>query len=292
MKFTHTLLIFLLMRLSVWSEDFAALCADRAAVERVYYNHRPGTKLPFEQALPRATLERFVRDDLKKEPVLARIYGVSITDEMVATEVRRINATTRTPEILVEIKTALGNDTNRFARTMARPLLVERLLREKFENDDALHAAQREECEQARNILLAARASGASATQLVARLKQASTNTVTETTWQLARRPLETNAPAADEVEIKKQPGSNAKLNSTPGSDRERKSYFEDLPLPLQQVLRAQLRQTGDISAVIEGTTGFILYIAKQRTPATLTTATLFIPKRSYDEWLAQNAPP
>ena len=48
---------------------------------------------------------------------------------------------------LVEIKAALGNDTNRFARTMARPLLVERLLRDKFDNDDSLHATQRRECE-------------------------------------------------------------------------------------------------------------------------------------------------
>ena len=90
MKFTYTLLLFLLMALSAWSEDFAALCADRTAVERVYYNHRTGTKPPFEQALPRATLERFVRDDLKKEAVLARTYSVNITDEMVAAEVRRI----------------------------------------------------------------------------------------------------------------------------------------------------------------------------------------------------------
>ena len=280
------------MASSVWSEDFAATCADRGAVERVYYNHRTGTKQPFEQALPRATLERFVRDDLKKEAILARIYGVSITDEMVATEARRINSTTRTPEMLAEIKAALGNDAGRFARTMARPLLVERLLREKFENDDALHAAQRQECEAAHNALLAARANGESTTQLVVRLKESHSNAVTETTWQLARRPIETNAPAADELAIKKPSGSNAKPRSSPGSESERKSYFEELPLPLQQVLRAQLRQTGDISAVIEGTTGFILYLAKERTPATLTTVTLFIPKRSYDEWLAHKELP
>jgi hypothetical protein len=31
--------------------------ADRAAIERVYYNHRTGQKPPFEQALPAAALE-------------------------------------------------------------------------------------------------------------------------------------------------------------------------------------------------------------------------------------------
>ncbi len=47
--------------------DFASLCADRAAIERVYYNHRTGEKPPFEQTLPPATLENLVRQDLRKE---------------------------------------------------------------------------------------------------------------------------------------------------------------------------------------------------------------------------------
>ena len=40
------------------ADDFPALVADRAALERVYYDHRTADKPPFEQVLPRATLER------------------------------------------------------------------------------------------------------------------------------------------------------------------------------------------------------------------------------------------
>src|SRR5216684_4210992 len=43
-------------------------------------------------------------------------------------EAERINATTRAPEVLAELKAALGNDPARFARTVARPIVVERTL--------------------------------------------------------------------------------------------------------------------------------------------------------------------
>src|SRR6266516_5627825 len=55
------------------ADDFASLRADRAAIERVYYNHRLGDKPPFEQALPREALERLVREDLRKEAALKRV---------------------------------------------------------------------------------------------------------------------------------------------------------------------------------------------------------------------------
>ena len=50
-------------------------------------------------------------------------------------------------------------------------------------------------------------------------------------------------------------------------------------------MLRVQLRQPGDVSAVIEMPTGFLLYVAKEKTGETLSAATLSIPKRSYEEW-------
>ena len=139
--------------LSALADDFAALRADRAAIERVYYNHRLGEKPPFEQVLPPVTLENLVRQDLRKEAALKKSYGVEVTPAMLEAEVQRINTTTRAPEILAEIKAALGNDAARFARAMAKPILVERLLREKFDNDDALHASPRREMEKVRTQL-------------------------------------------------------------------------------------------------------------------------------------------
>jgi len=148
--------------------------------------------------------------------------------------------------VLAEIKAALDNDPRKFADACAKPILVERLLREKFDNDDALHAPQRREMEQMREQLLAVLSSRGnealtspsqlstlnsqrdssslltSATtddlvkKLIAILRQSHSNEVTETTWQLGARPAETNAPAADELEIKKRFGPNARILSAP----------------------------------------------------------------------------
>jgi hypothetical protein len=85
---------------TAFASDFKALVADRAAVERVYHEHRTGTKLPFEEAMPFDLVERLVRTDLKKEFALKRSYRMEITDALVEAEVARINTTTRAPEIL------------------------------------------------------------------------------------------------------------------------------------------------------------------------------------------------
>jgi hypothetical protein len=60
------------------------------------------------------------------------------------------------------------------------------------------------------------------------------------------------------------------------------------LPGELQRVLRLQLRQPGDVSAVIEAPGGFLLYVAKEKTDTALTVACLSLPKRSYEQWLSE----
>lgn len=131
-----------------------SLSDDRTAIELVYYQHRIGTKPPFEQTLPAAQIKKLVALELRKEAVLKQAYGVTITDALVEAEVRRINETTRAPEVLTELKAALGNDPSRFARSMARPIVVERTLRLRFENDDKLHAPERGKIEALRSSLL------------------------------------------------------------------------------------------------------------------------------------------
>jgi hypothetical protein len=337
MKFTQTIWLYSLLAFTALADDLTALCADRAAIERVYYNHRIGEKPPFEQVLPPATLENLVRQDLRKEAALKKTYGVEVTPAMLDAEVQRINTTTRAPEMLAEIKAALGHDPARFARAMAKPILVERRLREKFDNDGALHVSQRREMERVRekliktwrqasspavepgvppggqtaNIARPVEKSGAGpgggtppstagetpaatndlVAKLLALLKQTHSNDVSETTWQLAARPAETNAPAADEIEIKKRFGPNAQvLSSPPRGGEKRKFYFEELPPELQNVLRVQLRQAGDVSAVIETPGGFLLYVTTEKTDAVLSVAGLSLPKRNYDQWLEEQS--
>jgi len=282
----------LLLLLSVpvvhaYSVDLAPLRLDRAAIEQVYHKHRTGTKPPFAEAMPPALLEKLVRADAQKEAVLARTYGVPITAAMVAAEVERINTTTRAPEILAEIKVALGNDDERFARTMARPFIVERLLHNKFQNDDALHAPQRREAEQARERLLA----------------QLTVPDTHEITWQLTPRPTEETPAAHSPAPSGPVSGSGksasysveatvqiAQVLSAPDASghADKKLYFEDLEPQLQNVLLAQLRQPGDVSAVIELPSGFLVFQTKEKTDATLTATSITIPKRSYEAWLAQ----
>lgn len=273
---------------TVLAADFNALCVDRAAIERVYHSHRTGEKPAFEQALPRATLEQLVRMDLKKESVLQKVYRITITPALLDGEVQRINSTTRAPETLAEIKAALGSDPKRFAESFAKPFLVERLLREKFENDDTLHASVRRECEQARNTLLTARPQGMDAAQLIAKLKDINSNAVTEVTWQLQRGAADSSAAIPEEAEIKRRFGTNAQILSSRGApNTERTLYFDDLPAPLKNVLRVQLQKANDVSAVIETPGGFLLYVARERSDARLSAAILSLPKRSYEEWLA-----
>src|ERR1035438_6416258 len=150
------LLLLLVGCTAALADDLAALVRDRAAIEHVYYSHRLGQKPPFEQATPPALIERLVKEDLRKEVALRKVYGVVITPDLLEAEVQRINTTTRAPEMLAEIKVTLGNDPAKFAQAFAKPFLVERLLREKFDNDEALHAAQRQQVEAVRNQLLKA----------------------------------------------------------------------------------------------------------------------------------------
>jgi len=287
-----SLWLLLIFDCAVGGEDFTALCADRTAVEHVYYNHRLGTKPPFEQTMPTVLVEKLVLEDLHKETVLKKNYGVEITPVLLAAEVQRINTTSRAPDVLAELKAALGNDTNRFARTVAEPILVERILRDKFDNDDALHASQRQQAESIRTHLLAAGRDHAGLDNELALFKQLSSNQVTETTWQLGKPPEEPQADDRELTEAQKRFGPNAQVLSAPHEEAgEPKFYFNDLPPELRQVLRAQLRQPGDVSAVIETPGGFLLYLCKEKSAAALTVAALPIPKRNYEQWLAeQNA--
>jgi hypothetical protein len=284
----HWLILWLALGSLVRADDLTTLCADRAAVERVYYQHRLGTKPPFEQVMPPTLIEKLVDQDLHKEAVLKKVYGVEITPAMLAAEVQRINATTRAPDILAELKAALGNDTNRFALTVARPILVERILRDKFDNDDSLHALQRQQTDRIRTALLAAKQEHVGTDGLLNLFRQLGSNQVTATTWQLGKPPDQSQGGNKELTNVQQQFGPNAQIIS-PLRDADGKPtfYFDNLPQELQQVLRAQLHQPGDVSAVIETPGGFLLYLCKEKTLVVLGVATLSIPKQSYGKWLA-----
>lgn len=284
MKTLLPLLIALRLTAVACADDFTARCMDRTVIERVYHAHRLGTKQAFEEAMPQALIEQFVSQDRCKEAVLAQTYGVTITPAMLAAEVERINTTTRAPEILAEIKRALDDDAARFARAMARPILVERELRHRFDNDDHLHSAQRHQAEQARASLLAGKP----------------VKDLHDVTWQLTPRPTEIPTPTSAPVptHVKASSGAysveaTAQLSQViaPGQQTapgQTKKYFEDLDPELQRVLRVQLQKPGDVSAVIETPRSFLLFQVKTKSAERLSVVSLSLPKLSYDEWLVQ----
>ena len=252
---------------SLHGDDFNELLADRRAIERVYYNHRTGTKPPFEETLPAEDLRRLVERDVAREAALKTYFHIEIATAQVDSEVARINQNTRAPEILLEIKVALGNDTNRFTRSFARPIVVERELRERFENDDKLHAQVRKEAETVRTELLAARSGAEGLSAQLKCLTKPSMGSVGEHTWEF--------------------------VNPTParnGAGPTKATRFSELPPQLQQILKTQLRNVGDVSAVIETPSGFLVYLAKERTDTTLTAASLNFPKLDCDTWVAQRS--
>lgn len=274
-------------------------------MERVYYGLRTGEKPPFETAMPAELLGKFVREDLKKEAVLGHVYGVKITDAMVESEMKRIQSTTRAPETLAAIKAALGGDGERFAHTVARPIVVERLLRMKFENDDTIHVRQRRDAEAVRGAMLATAQNGFDARLTV--LKESKAGEVqAHVKWELATRPVTLEHPpivqpaatqgkASGGIYTNDATAQLAQVLSSPQNSsggKEEKFYFGDLPGDLQQVLNAQLRKPGDVSAVIESAQSFQVFLARERTPDSLGVAILTIHKRSYDEWLAQQPGP
>ncbi len=101
----------------------------QGAIERVYYAHQIGATEPFERAVPRSLLTDNVRLYLKKSVALERIWKTPISGAMLRAEMDRMIRRTRMPDRLREIFTALGDDPVLIQECLARPALVDRLIR-------------------------------------------------------------------------------------------------------------------------------------------------------------------
>lgn len=121
--------------------DFAERVAAQREIERVYYSHQIGARLPFNAAVPDAVLERKVRRTLKLSVALGKFWGTPVTSEMLRREAERIVRDSRMPGRVGELYTALGSDPVVFEETVARATLVERLARNFFDRDQRSHAA-------------------------------------------------------------------------------------------------------------------------------------------------------
>ena len=156
MKHTHSICLIAAVVMTAGAHGGAV--EDRTAVERVYHGHRSGEARRFDEVATSADIQHLVTRDARKERVLLEHYGVSVTDALVDEEVTRINHSTRAPDVLAEIRAALGNDEKRFADAVARPIVVDRLLTAHFASDAAVHGPLAEKVKAQREALLAASA--------------------------------------------------------------------------------------------------------------------------------------
>src|SRR5438034_7596649 len=99
------------------------------AIERVYLSHQIGDARRIEEALPRRALETQVLTYLKRSAALEKFWKTRVTREMLLAEVHRMHIGSRMPDRLAELEHALNNDSLLIEECLARPILVERLIR-------------------------------------------------------------------------------------------------------------------------------------------------------------------
>lgn len=115
----------------------------RLAIEQVRHRHRlwpssnPAPKGPLAVSALLPRLAAAVDDDDRKITALSRVYGITLTGADLQSELDRMARDTRDPQRLAEMWRALGNDPVRIADVLARPLLADRRLRERFAADPA-----------------------------------------------------------------------------------------------------------------------------------------------------------
>ena len=116
--------------------------AARRAIEEVYWRHRtwpadnPAPKPSLDQVLPESAIRARVEDDLRKSEALESLWSVRIGTAELQAEMRRMAAQTKNGTMLRELFEALGDDPYMIAECLARPLLVDRLARERKDDSD------------------------------------------------------------------------------------------------------------------------------------------------------------
>ena len=126
----------------------------QAAIERVYYSHQIGMTRAFEDAMPMTVLESKVRKYLEQTAALNLYWKTAVTDEMLQRELERMARATRMPERLSELYAALGDDPFIIKECLVRATLVDRLARNFYAFDSAIHAEALRRAEQIQRLLV------------------------------------------------------------------------------------------------------------------------------------------
>lgn len=123
--------------------------ACQTALDEVRWSHtlwpevNPGPKPARAEVIPDASIRAKVLDQLRKEQALVGRYGERIDRAALQAELDRMARATRAPEQLRDLYAALDDDAQQVADCLALPTLVDRRLRARFEDDDAVHGEVR-----------------------------------------------------------------------------------------------------------------------------------------------------
>ena len=120
--------------------------AMQRVVDEVYWRHTVwpeagGEAKPSFAAVMSSDASRLkVEEMLRKSDALGRLWRQEISGQMLQAEINRMARGSRDPERLREIFSSLNNDPQLIAEALARPVLVERLIRNFYANDKRLQA--------------------------------------------------------------------------------------------------------------------------------------------------------
>jgi N-acetylneuraminic acid mutarotase len=151
---TGTVLAFLRPEVAVKVSDrtltFTQRVAYQHAIEDVYWRHRiwpkenPGPKPSLNAVMSQAQLENKVSDYLHKSQALEDYWQRPLTTEQLQAEMDRMAQHTKQPDVLRELFVALGSDPFVIAECLARPLLSERLLTNRYAYAPRIYGQQRQ----------------------------------------------------------------------------------------------------------------------------------------------------
>ncbi|HEY6802084.1 MAG TPA: Calx-beta domain-containing protein [Pyrinomonadaceae bacterium] len=115
---------------------------QQQAVDQVYWQHTlwPEANGP-KPAFVSQTAALKVDDSLRKSNALTTLWRQNISGDMLQSELNRIVSHSKDPQLLGELFSSLGNDPKAIAEVIARPILVDRMVRSFYEHDKKLDHA-------------------------------------------------------------------------------------------------------------------------------------------------------
>ena len=243
------------------------LIRAQSRIERIYYNHRlwpkenPGPKPAFEAMVPATLIEKKANEPLRMSAALKQYWNVEITPAQLQNEMARMERDSKDRAMLHELFAALGNDPYLIAETLARSNLAEKTLHNHYAFDASLHAEARRRAE-----------------AIAAQVKKGAAWSGVDANY--SRRKFQLDNEVGD--------GSPAGLDPTEGRAPGR-GQQDVIRLPAEELAALRKRLTHSASSPLrEDENGWWLERISADDVRGLEVESLFISKRSFDEWWAE----